>query len=89
MIPADVDVYVPTLEDGLTLLEFVDADDKLNEVRRGSFHDFAERMRAVGSSRFFACDCRVPIYPRADGMTDAQIAEQLNSIVSGLAEEKR
>lgn len=85
LIPADVEPYVARPEDGLTLLEFADVDEKSHSYPAGPFSLFAQRMRICANDlRFFKCDVRVPIYPRSDGMTDSEIGAQFDAIVNRL-----
>lgn len=85
LIPADVEPYVARPEDGLTLLEFADVGEKSHSYPAGPFSLFAQRMRLCANDlRFFKCDVRVPIYPRSDGMTDAEIGAQFDAIVHRL-----
>lgn len=84
LIPAGVTPYVPTLEDGLTLLEFVEETDK-PPVGIGTFQEFARHVRCARPDlRFFDCDIRVPIYPRSDGLPAAEINAQFAAIVERL-----
>lgn len=92
LVPPDVPFYMTNADDGMTFLEFSDADKPANRPYVG-FKDFA--MNFWGSSSFtgeympyFVRPSLVPIKPKASHITDEEIKRQFSVIKEGLVSVK-
>lgn len=82
---ADVSPYVVAPEDGLVPLEFAEPTNKPQHVKPGWFGECAKAFWGnTPSLELFKLPMRVPIGPREDGMTDAEIDVQFNRVLGRL-----
>jgi len=84
-ILAGVPPYVAALQDGLTPLEFAEPANKPQHVRPGIFPECAKAFWGnTPALELFKLPMRVPIGPRVDGMTDAEIDVEFNRVLGRL-----
>lgn len=77
--------YVAAPQDGLAPLEFAEPANKPQHVRPGGFPDCAKAFWGnTPALELFKLPMRVPIGPRVDGMTDAEIDVEFNRVLGRL-----
>lgn len=84
-VMGSVTPYVAQMWDGLVPLEFAEPANKPQHVKPGPFSRFARHWWSNAPNLdLFKLPMRVPIAPRADGMTDAEIDAQFAVILDRL-----